>query len=130
MKSTRFLALMALTMGITFNINHASARSPSVNPLVEIDIETDQRPKEATEGFDFSNTQKNTKRVPANITVNHQNTEPTSYIGPILFLLAMPLGIWLMVSKRFSKKVVESQTHDNVRELKKDHDDFNFPKAS
>lgn len=133
MKSTHLILITAfLIFGL--NLSSAYSRSPSVNPLMEIDIESSEKPKDAKEGFDFSASEKTTARVPANITTNHQNSGPMSYLGPILFLLALPIGIWLMVSKKFAKKEVEHHPFSNLKELKTDrddhNDDLNFPKAS
>lgn len=144
--------ICAYIFGITFialsSIVHGqsgtASRGPSVDPIVEIDIED---AKKADTGYDFAATEapapvRQKTRVPANITTNTQAEAPTSYVGPIIFLIALPIGLWMMVSKRFNKTPEErkvgyfaktSQFKPFTTEYQKsaeDDDDIDYPKAS
>ena len=122
-------------------------REPSVDPIVEVDIE-DAKVKEGQPGYDFAATERmpattsHKSRVPANIVSKTQETTPVSMVGPLIFLIALPIGLWIMVSKKFSKKSEEKsvgyfpKTHQftpfktDYQKSSDDEDDMDFPKAS
>ncbi len=107
MKRPLFSALYLLTlMSAGLTIHQAFAqRSPSVEPMTEVSIE-DEKPMVDHKGFDFTaqHTPKvapETKRVPANIaTKSSTPSTPYSYIGPLIFLFALPVALWIVVSKK------------------------------
>lgn len=117
-------------------------RGPSVDPIVEVDIESSKNDS----GFDFAQAERvpatEKTRRPANIMSKADATTPSSYIGPIIFLIALPFGLWIMVSKKFSKKSEEKsvgyfpKTHQftpfktDYQKSSDDEDDMDFPKAS
>lgn len=123
-------------------------RGPSVDPIVEVDIEDvkrDQSVKDA--GFNFAPAQRLPatvkSRTPANIVSKSEPNSPISYIGPIIFLIALPFGLWIMVSKKFSKSSAEDKavgyfpkTHQfnpyktDYQKSSDDDDDIDYPKAS
>ena len=123
-------------------------RGPSVDPIVEVDIEgvkRDQSVKDA--GFNFAPAQRFPatvkSRTPANIISKSEPNSPISYIGPIIFLIALPFGLWIMVSKKFSKSSAEDKsvgyfpkTHQfnpyktDYQKSSDDDDDIDYPKAS
>lgn len=122
-------------------------RGPSVDPIVEVDIETaDKAELTKDAGFDFAPAERlpatEKTRTPANIVSKSGATTPSSYLGPIIFLIALPFGLWLMVSKKFSKKSEDksvgyfSKTHQfnpyktDYQKSSDDDDDMDFPKAS
>lgn len=108
MKKPLFSALYILslmTAGLTIHQAFAE-RSPAVEPMTEVSIE-ENRPTATQGGFDFTHashapkSSTETKRVPANITAKSpEHTTPYSYIGPMIFLLALPVALWIMVSKK------------------------------
>jgi hypothetical protein len=123
-------------------------RGPSVEPIVEVDIETVNK-FDATKnaGFNFALSEKlpayEKSRKPANITSKSGATTASSYLGPIIFLIALPFGLWIMVSKKFSKKSAGDKavgyfqkTHQfnphktDYQKSADDDDDIDFPKAS
>jgi len=123
----------------------SQGRSPSVEPVIEVDIEEVKNSNPKDNGYNFDQSQVSAvqikKRVPANIV---SNTEaPTNYIGPIIFLLTLPFALWLMVSKKFTPSHTSNKTIDyypkthqfqpyktNYQESADDEDDIDFPKAS
>jgi len=119
------------------------ARGPSVEPMMEVDIET--KNVDTTSGYNFAAPIKRApgaegKRIPANITTKSNATSPYSYFGPLLFLLTLPIALWIMVSKKFKSSNAEksvdyySKTHQftpNHSSLESDdNDDIDYPKAS
>lgn len=115
-------------------------RGPSVDPVVEVDIED---AKKVESGYDFAKPVAATpKRVPANIMSKAEAATPSSYIGPIIFLIALPIALWIMVSKKFSKSPVEKSVgyypkteqfkpyKTDYQQSAEDDDDVDFPKAS
>lgn len=144
--------ICAYIFGITFitlsSIVHGQSpalhRAPSVDPLVEIDIEDAKKSDGVDNGFDFAVAEQASAkaRVPANIVTNDQATSPTSYIGPIIFLIALPIGLWMMVSKRFNKGEDDKKVdyYSKTTQFKpfkteyqksaEDDDDIDYPKAS
>lgn len=135
-----FVALSSIVYGQSPVVN----RAPSVDPLVEIDIEDGKKADGVEAGFDFASTEKAPAkaRVPANIVTNDQATSPASYIGPIIFLIALPIGLWMMVSKRFNKSEEDKKVdyYSKTTQFKpfkteyqksaEDDDDIDYPKAS
>lgn len=122
-------------------------RGPSVEPIVEVDIETANKAELTKDaGFNFAPAERlpaaEKSRTPANITSKTGANSPTSYIGPIIFLVALPFGLWIMVSKKFNKKSTEDKsvgyfpkTHQfnpykTDYQKSSDDDDMDFPKAS
>ncbi len=149
-KLNAFLFLLGALCFSTITRGQVSpGRSPSVEPVVEVDIEDvkNVRPKDGGYNFDKNETASSSeksqakKRVPANITTNPQ--APSNYLGPIIFLITLPFALWLMVSKKFtsesSNKSVDyfPKTHQ-FKPFKTDYqaspddedDDVDFPKAS
>lgn len=72
-------------------------------------------------------------RTPANIVTNHKREPASQVYVPFLILLAIPFGIWMLVSKQ--KKIAREleaayKEEDRFKEVRKDDDDFTMPKAS
>lgn len=126
-----------------------TTRGPSVNPIVEIDIEDVKKADvNKNEGFDFSPNRRLPaaikSRLPANIVSKVESNSPSSLIGPIIFLIALPFGLWIMVSRKFSKTPSEEsavgyfpKNHqfnpyktDYQNSSEDDDDDIDYPKAS
>lgn len=124
------------------------SRGPSVEPMSEVDIEADKK-SEAVAGYDFATSTPSATpkhvgrvRVPANIVTKENANSPYSYIGPFIFLITLPIAVWIMVSKKFKSKETKDvgyygKTHQfNTRQaeyndhLDDDHDDVDYPKAS
>lgn len=106
-------------------------RSPSVNDVVEIEL-NEQAPKKDAPGYDFAQAEE-TKRVPANIVSNHKREPASQVYVPFLILLAIPFGIWMLVSKQ--KKIAQEleaayKEEERFKESKSNDDDFTMPKAS
>ena len=142
------ITLISLS-GLVHSNPENTQRGPSVNPIVEIDIEDIKKAESTnTSGFNFTSPQevkaKFESRRPANIVSKSEPNTPVSYIGPIIFLFALPFGLWIMVSKKFSKKSSEEnsvgyfpKTHqfnpyktDYQESSEDDDDDQDYPKAS
>ena len=134
--------------GLVHSTPEHAHREPAVNQIVEIDIE-DIKNSEVNKdsGFDFSLTQRNPaalkSRIPANIISKSEASSTSSYIGPIIFLIALPFGLWIMVSRKFSKPSGEESTvgyfpknhqfnpnKTDYQNTSEDDDDLDFPKAS
>lgn len=153
MKKPLFSALYIITLfSAGFSIHQAFAqRSPSVEPITEIAIE-DSKPVfkngEPQHGFDFASSPESVKseRVPASFASKPSKpTSPYSYLGPIIFLIALPISLWVAISKKMknptqvensgfypknlqfrpNKSQISEQDLDN-----EDHEDNDFPKAS
>ncbi len=143
--------ICAYIFGITFvalsSIVHGQSsavhRGPSVDPLVEIDIEDAKKADGVEASYNFAEAEPAAKtRVPANIVTNDQATSPASYIGPIIFLIALPIGLWMMVSKRFNKGEEDKKVgyypkttqfkpfKTEYQKTAEDDDDIDYPKAS
>jgi len=148
MKKPLFSAVYFFTLataGLTIHQAFAE-RAPSVEPLTEVSLE-DSIPKKDNAGFDFHKHdvavhKTEAKRVPANIaTKTTTPSTPYSYIGPMIFLLALPAALWIIVSKKMkngesSAKVdYFPKTHqfkpykadNSSRDVEEDED---YPKAS
>lgn len=148
MKKPLFTALYFITLataGLTIHQAFAE-RAPSVEPMTEVSLE-DSIPKKDNSGFDFHRLEKihqsEAKRVPANITTKAPTTPtPYSYIGPVIFLLALPIALWIVVSKKMKTTETPSKVdyypkNHQFRPYKADHnardvedDDQDYPKAS
>lgn len=136
MKTFIFLSTL-----IFLNIAHAEGdeRKPAVEPIQEIDIEQyqNQDPSNA-KGYDFSHpvaplAKSKVKKADSPSGIN--------IWGPIIFLLSVPVAIWLGLSKSFNEKEIASdKQHGYYRKdfqlIKKEQsnddedDDFDLPKAS
>ncbi len=140
-----FTFLLGINSAAFGEIANGPSRGPSVLPLVEIDIEEQNKTKSA--GYDFNQKVsegplQDKARVPANIVTKPSSSSPYSFLGPLIFLIALPIGLWIMVSKRFKsdpehkKAGYYTKTHQFGQfqsELAKsddDHDDIDYPKAS
>ena len=132
-----FIALSSVVHG---QAGGAVDRSPSVEPMAEVDIQ----PKEAVkEGYDFAKAEphkQTARRVPANIITKATEAGSNSYIGPIIFLVALPIGLWIMVSKKFSKNADDKKVdyYPKTQQFKPyttdyqktaEDDDADYPKA-
>lgn len=145
MKKPLFSALYILsllTAGLTIHQAFAQ-RSPSVEPITEVSIEENRpvvKEGQAEHGFDFTD---KTTRVPANIaTKSSKSNSPYSYIGPMLFLLALPIALWIAISRKvknteapeklaFYPKTFQFKSFKNdYHEQDVDEEDHNLPKAS
>ncbi|MBP9680293.1 MAG: hypothetical protein KBD76_02720 [Bacteriovorax sp.] len=121
-------------------------RDPAVGPMTEISLE-ENRPKSLEHGFDFGeNSQKilEPARLPANANIvakTQTKGTPYSYAGPMIFLLALPLALWIVVSKKMkaqnSEKIdyyprtLQFKPHKtNPRSPDIDEEDQDYPKAS
>lgn len=148
MKKPLFSAIYFITLataGLTIHQAFAE-RSPSVEPMTEISLE-DSIPKKDNSGFDFHKQEAvhkaETHRIPANIVAKTPNTpSPYSYIGPVIFLLALPIALWIVVSKKMKTTDTPSKVgyYPKNQQFKPYKDDFDshdveddeqdFPKAS
>lgn len=139
--SAAILLFWAMQM---FAYANTPGRGPSVEPLVEIDIESAQK-TEKTTGYDFKQPVSRKPsmaktRVPANITTKSTSSSPYSYIGPFIFLITLPIALWIMVFKRFKNKEDKNlgyygKTHQfkprqTEYEASDEDDDVDYPKAS
>lgn len=119
------------------------SRGPSVEPMMEVDIEKEN--VDTISGYNFAAPVKRApsterKRIPANITTKSNATTAFSFLGPFIFLVTLPIALWIMVSKRFkspdSDKAVDyySKTHQftpkHIAIESDDDDDIDYPKAS
>lgn len=150
MKRPLFSAIYIFTLLTAgFTIHQAFAeRSPSVEPITEISIE-ENRPVlkvgETDHGFDFAMNTEHEKadRVPANFVSKSKNTSsPYSYIGPLIFLIALPFSLWIAVSKKMKAPVVSDKADfypktfqfkpykADFHDQESDHEDRDLPKAS
>lgn len=141
------IAFISLS-GVVHSNQQNVQRGPSVDPIVEVDIEDAKRAEMNKDaGFDFSPAERLPaavkSRTPANIVAKAEANSPTSYIGPIIFLIALPFGLWIMVSKKFSKPSPEDKTvgyfpkthqfnpyKTDYQKPSEDDDDIDYPKAS
>lgn len=143
-----FLYVLSV-LGTGLTIHQALAqRSPSVEPITEVSIEENRparSPGQVETGFDFADKKAVPQilhpalRVPANITTKSTGS-PYSYIGPMIFLLALPFALWIAIAKKIknvdAKKVdyysktyqfKPSQTDYQKQDM---DDDQDYPKAS
>jgi hypothetical protein len=148
MKKPLFSAIYFFTLataGLTIHQAFAE-RAPAVEPLTEVSLE-DSIPKKDNTGFDFHthdvvSTKSEAKRVPANIATKTSGpATPYSYIGPMIFLLALPAALWIVVAKKMKNSDAPSKvdyypkTHqfkpykaeNNGRDV---DDEEDYPKAS
>ncbi len=143
-----FVALSSVVHGS----NSAVHRGPSVDPVVEVDIE-DTKSGTHSGGYNFAEAEvvepvraptsfSPKARVPANIVSKSTESSSGSMIGPLIFLIALPIGLWIVVSKKFGKSEDEKKvdyypkTHQfkpyktDYQKTAEDDDDIDFPKAS
>jgi hypothetical protein len=134
-----FITLSTVVHGQPGDVN----RSPSVDSVVEVDIEN-AKTETPNPGYNFETSRAPAKmkaRVPANIVTKNQET--SSMIGPLIFLIALPVGLWIVISKKFmansdDKKVdyypktqqFKPYTTDYQKSADSDDDDIDYPKAS
>ncbi len=146
MKKSFLNAIYIFTIVLsTFSIKEAFAeRGPSIEPFVEVDIENTNADSSKTNGFNFQNEHKakfNSLRKPAGIVSKDGATSPYSYLGPILFLLALPFAIWMVISRKVSDIKTEDKTDYYGKTFQftpfktdyqksDDDDDIDYPKAS
>lgn len=147
-------AFTFVTLSTVVQSNTAIHRGPSVEPIVEIDIEDAKLPANSA-GYNFADTDvapdvkrvptsfSPKARVPANIVSKSSASMPSSMIGPLIFLIALPIGLWIVVSKKFDKEEIEKTVDyypktqqfkpyktDYQKSAEEDDDDIDFPKAS
>lgn len=133
-----FVALSSAVHGSNSMIH----RGPSVDPVVEVDIEDAKSPTNSA-GYNFAEVEKaEVARVPANIVSKTSESSPGSMIGPLIFLIALPIGLWIVISKKLSqneddKKVDYYPKTQQFKPYKTDYqksaeedDDIDYPKAS
>lgn len=143
--------LCLLSAGLTIHQAFAQ-RSPAIEPMTEVSIEENQPAQNAgkpANGFDFDNHKvvtteaHDTTRVPANIaTKSSESSTPYSFIGPMIFLLALPIALWIVISKKMKVADVDKKIDyypktfqfkpykSEYQEQDVDDDDQEFPKAS
>jgi len=138
--------LSLLTAGLTIRQAFAE-RSPSVEPITEVSIEENRPARKAGQvesGFDFGHNDQVmnatvTTRVPANIATK-ASSSPYSLLGPLIFLFALPLALWIVIAKKVAKPNSDkklsyySKTFQFKPRDKSDYqdidDDQDYPKAS
>ncbi|MDD4974325.1 MAG: hypothetical protein PHY93_08225 [Bacteriovorax sp.] len=154
MKKPLFSALYILsllTAGLTIHQAFAQTqRSPSVDPITEVSIEGNRpviKAGQIEHGFDFAHKTEavasETKRIPANITTKSSApSTPYSYIGPMIFLLALPIALWIVISKKMKNTNVAEKLDyypktfqfkpykTEYQEQDIDDEDHDLPKAS
>ncbi len=148
----KFCAFVFVISFVTMTtIVHGQNRSPSVDPIVEVDIEDVKKNGAKEVGFDFNDPAKTTydeqikSRTPANIVSNQKSTPPSNYLGPILFLITLPFAVWLIMAKKFSSEEVVAPEKNveyfpktyqftpyktEYQKPEEEDDDYNYPKAS
>lgn len=138
-----FITIFSLmTAGLSIHQAFAE-RSPSVEPITEVSIE-DNRVANAdgnAEGFDFAKKAAfSPARIPANIATKAPST-PYSYIGPMIFLFALPIALWIVISKKMKaadtdKKIDYYSKTTQFKPFRTEYqehdvdDDQDYPKAS
>lgn len=149
MKKTIF-AIIATIAFITFikdeKIHAQTGRAPSVEPVVEVDIEDAKKHGSDEAGFNFNHAVATrapavVKRKPANITPSKNQT--SSYFGPMLFLLTLPFAIWMVISRKLKSQPAPEKSvgyYPKTQQFKPfrsdsphtpdDEDDIDFPRAS
>lgn len=166
MKKPLFSAIYILTLltaGLTIHQAFAQThRSPSVEPITEISIEENRpviKEGQTEQGFDFADRTVATtataaptpaateapvaKRIPANITTkSSEQSTPYSYIGPMIFLFALPIALWIVISKKMKTTEVAEKIDyypktfqfkpykTDYQEQDVDDEEHNLPKAS
>ena len=154
LKLISFLTFSLLLSAMFSNV-HAS-RGADLNQFQEIDMEGEL--KEISKGYNFSNEPVPAKksavvtdkqvipppkvkgRYPANANFDPSQT-PAYYVGPLIFLLAIPLAFWILVSKKLTKdekvdqgkfysKTIQFKPYQTDYQKNDDNDeDDQFPKA-
>lgn len=136
-----FIALSTVVQGQSGIVQ----RSPSVENVSEVDIESAKANPAVHTGYDFAKADTPARpksRVPANII--SKSSESPSYWGPMIFLIALPIGLWIIVSKKFSTKTSEEKgvdyfpktqqfnpyKTDYQKSAETEDDDIDYPKAS
>lgn len=143
------LSFFVISLGSIVSV-HAN-RGPAINEFQEIDMEHEWKDANKT-GFDFNQkkpedtsaatTKKTAKsRYPANS--KYDPSQSTGYyIGPLIFLLALPLTFWILISKKiksdeteqqqgkFFNKTIQFKPYQTDYQKNDDNDDEHYPKAS
>ena len=141
-----------LSAGLTIHQAFAD-RGPSVEPITEVSIE-DNSPNAKTgstdRGFDFASnnpiatkSEFEMKRAPANIVSKQSsNNSPYTFIGPMIFLLALPFALWIVISKKIKQNSASQKvdyygktfqfkpTQAANYKIDHDEDEHDYPKAS
>lgn len=118
-----------------------TGRKPSVEPVVEVDIENPQVVEKNT-GYNFTVAPVATTkaRQPANI-VSKKDPSAQPYTGLFIFLFALPIALWIVISKKMSHNKDEKHVdyYPKNQQFKPyrtdyqsphDDDDIDYPKAS
>lgn len=158
MKLLKLFSLFTFSLFLSASLFevHAS-RGADLNQFQEIDMEGDL--KDVSKGYNFSNDTVAPKkeaavtdrqvipppkakgRYPANTNFDPSQT-PAYYVGPLIFLLAIPLAFWILVSKKLTKdenvdqgkfysKTIQFKPYQTDYQKNDDNDeDDQFPKAS
>lgn len=132
-----FLYIVSLAVaGLSIHQAFAQQRSPSVEPLAEIEMGASP-----SKGYDFS-TQ---KRIPATAVIRQKdNATNYSALGPILFfIVALPFALWMVISKKFKNtEDHKADYYSNVSQFTPykteyqkqdedvDDDDIDYPKSA
>lgn len=143
--------LSILTAGLTIHQAFAQ-RSPAVETITEVSIEENRpavKPAQSENGFDFktkdSVTQNalSSRRVPANITTKStEKSTPYTFIGPMIFLIALPIALWIVIYKKMNNSYTAEKVEyypknfqfkpykTDYQEQDVDDEEHNLPKAS
>ncbi len=132
--------------------NTYANRAPSINEFQEIDMEQEWKDSDK-KGFNFDQkkpvttnqtaSQPKKSRYPANSKYDASQSSGY-YIGPIFFLLALPLAFWILMSKKlkseaedqhqskFFNKTIQFKPYQTDYQKNDDDDDdiSQIPKAS
>jgi hypothetical protein len=132
------LAVAGLGIHQAFAQSQPLQRTPSVEPLAEIEIGAVD-----SKGYDFSAQ----RRVPATAVIRQkENSNKYSYLGPILFfMIALPFVVWSIITKtlksnnndekkaayysnthQFTPYKTDYQKHDDENS----DDDIDYPKSA
>lgn len=148
MKKPLFTAIHFLSLILCGLNTHQvfAQRDPAVMPMTEVSLE-ENRPKSLKHGFDFSENSHEileSNRLPASANIvskTQASNSPYSYAGPMIFLLALPLALWIVVSKKMKdQKSKKIDYYPRTLQLKPynpnhqssdiDEDEQDYPKAS
>ena len=136
---TAIYILSIMTAGLTIHQAIAQQRQPAVEQLTEVSIEEDRPVKNVggvQHGFNFANNssdETSANRPPANMaTKTASKNRPYSFLGPFIFLMALPIGLWIIISKKiktipgfekndsypntllFKSQITKSKSHDSA----------------
>lgn len=153
MKKINIIAILSFIVISIGSIAIANAnRGPAINEFQEIDMEHEWKDASKT-GFNFnqknqavptaSTNKKMKSRYPANAKYDPSQSSGY-YIGPLVFLLALPLTFWILISKKLKSDVADQQhgkffsktiqfkpyQTDYQKNDDAENDDTHYPKAS